>query len=115
MARHVTAADLDQRITIQQPVDTPNALGEPVTSWQPLHSNIWAQRRPLTAREQLAAGKTQTPVDAVFRIRYRAGITASMRVVHNGQPYEIVGQPIDIDSAHITLEIMATAGVRDGR
>jgi SPP1 family predicted phage head-tail adaptor len=49
-----------------------------------------------------------------FRIRYRAGVVETMRVVWNGQPHDITSV-IDVDSGKHTLELMCLKGVRDGR
>jgi SPP1 family predicted phage head-tail adaptor len=115
MAKHVTAADLTRQITIEHRIDAANSRGEPVPTWSALHTGVWAQKQPIRGREYFAAGQMQTPADVRFRIRYRADITAAMRVVDGGQPFDIVGEPIDVDGARITLELMCTTGVRDGR
>lgn len=116
MAKHITASDLRHQITIEhRAADADNALGEAVPDWQPLATGVWAQKQPLRGREYFAAGQMQTPADVRYRIRYRAGITAAMRLVDDGQLFDIVGEPIDVDGAGITLELMCTSGVRDGR
>lgn len=115
MAKHITTADLTRQISIEQRADTINALGEQVPAWSALHSGVWAQKQPVRGREYFAAGQMQVPADVRFRIRYRTGITAAMRVVDGGVPFDIVGEPIDVDGARITLELMCTSGVRDGR
>lgn len=115
MARHITTAELTRRITIQQRADLANARGEPIPTWQDLHADVWAAKQPLRGREYFAAGQMQTPADVRYRLRYRAGITAQMRVVDGSEVFDIVGDPIDVDGARITLELMCTTGVRDGR
>lgn len=107
--------DLNQQIDIQHRADTVNGLGEAVPTWQALHAGVWAQHQPLRGRELLAANQLHAPVEARFRIRFRPGITPAMRVLHKGVAYDIVGQPVDVDGAGRTLEIMCTAGARDGR
>lgn len=111
---HVTAGRLRWRISLQQRSDTINARGEAVPTWTTVAS-MFAEMQPLRGREFLAAGQMQAPVDVRFRVRYRPGITAVQRVLCDGVPYEIVGQPIDVDGVHRTIEIMCTSGVRDGR
>lgn len=115
MAKQVTTADLTRQIIIQHRADVANSHGEPVPTWSALHTGVWAQKQPIRGREYFAAGQMQTPADVRFRIRYQVGITAAMRVVDAGQPFDIVGEPIDVDGARITLELMCTTGVRDGR
>lgn len=115
MGKHITTAELTRQVDIEQRTDTVNALGETIPTWSVLHAGLWAQKQPVRGREYFAAGQMQVPADVRYRIRYRAGITAAMRIVDAGQPFDIVGEPIDVDGARITLELMCTSGVRDGR
>jgi SPP1 family predicted phage head-tail adaptor len=115
MAKHVRTADLTRQVDIEQRTDTVNGLGEGVPTWTVAHSGVWAQMQPVRGREFFAAGQMQTPADVRWRIRWRAGVTANMRIIASGLPYEIVGEPIDVDGARQTLELMCTTGIRDGR
>jgi len=117
MAKQLIPSDFNAQVTILQRVDTNNARGEPVAAWVAVAglSGIWAKRMPLRARELVAAGQLHAPVDERYQVRYRAGITGAMRLQHGAVVYDIVGEPVDVDNAHITLEINCTAGARDGR
>jgi len=112
---HVTTGELTRRISIQQRVDVDNGRGEPIPTWQDLYTGVWAGKAPLRGREYFAAGQMQTPADVRYRLRFLPGITAAMRVVDGGQAFDIVGEPIDVNGMGITLELMCTSGVRDGR
>ena len=48
------------------------------------------------------------------RIRYRAGVTAAMRVLWRGVPHAIVADPVDVNGGRHTLELLCSAGIRDG-
>lgn len=115
MARQTQAAARRTQISIQHRVDTVNSRGEVIPAWADLHTGIWAAREPLRGRDYFAAGQMQTPADVRFTARWRPGITPLMRVMHAGQPYDIVGEPIDVDGRRVTIELMCVAGVRDGR
>jgi SPP1 family predicted phage head-tail adaptor len=109
----IAAADLSQRITLQQRSVGQDSLGQEATTWVDL-ATVWARAEPLRGREYFAAGQVQTPVDARFTIRHRAGVTPAMRLLHGAQAYDIISV-IDVDSAGHTLELMCVTGVGDGR
>jgi SPP1 family predicted phage head-tail adaptor len=71
--------ELRHRITIEAPTDTQNEYGEPVQGWQPI-ATVWAAKQDLAGREFVAAQQTQAEVTTRFRLRYRDGITAKMRI-----------------------------------
>lgn len=110
----ISAGRMDRRIIIQQRTDTEDARGELVPTWA-TWATVWAQKQPLRGREFFSAGQMQTPADVRYRIRWRAGVLPTMRVLDGGVPHDIVGDPIDVDGAGVVLELMCTTGVRDGR
>lgn len=112
--RIYSAGQLNQRVQLQQRDGTENGLGEATGAWVNVGTPVWAQVEPLAGREFLAAGAMQQPVDTRFVIRGRPGVTASMRVVWKGQPYDI-SSALPVDGGSEWIEIMATSGVRDGR
>jgi SPP1 family predicted phage head-tail adaptor len=109
------SGSLDQRLTLQQRAAGVSVdLGEAAGAWAGV-ATVWAQAQPLRGREFFASGQMQQALDVRFRIRWRAGVLASMRVLWRGEPYEIVGEPINVDGARVVLELMCVKGVRDGR
>lgn len=109
----IAAGSLNQRVTLQQKNVTRNAIGEEVVTW-PDVATVWAEAWPLRGREFFLAQQTQYAADVRFRLRYRADVQATWRVVWNGEPYDIVSL-IDVGARRVTTEIMAVHGVRDGR
>lgn len=105
---------MDQRITLQTRSAGANSLGEASGAWADSFG-CWAKAEPLRGREFFAAAQLQSTIDVRFRVRYRTDITASMRVVWRGEPYDIVGEPINVDAANDELQLMCTKGIRDGR
>lgn len=109
----IPAASLNQRVSIQQKGVTRSPSGAEIVTWQPV-AEVWAAVHPIRGREFFAAQQTQSAVDVRVVIRYRAGIAREMRVMHNGQPLDIVSV-INPESRNETLELMCVSGVRNGR
>lgn len=108
------AGQLNQWVTVQAPSSSVDALGQRVETWADVFED-WAQAQPLRGREFFAAGAMQSEATVRFRLRWRAGVAANMRVVWRGVAHAIVGEPIDVDGRQRWLEIMAAAGIRDGQ
>ena len=107
------------RIRIEEKSVTRNAIGEEVVTWADVIADtadnaLWAEVWPLKGREFFAAQQTQYAADVRFRLRYRAGLTQDMRVVWNGDAYDILSI-VDVGAAHHTTEILAVHGVRNGK
>ena len=97
---------LNQRIALRQRSTAVSSdLGEPAGAWTTV-ATVWAQAQPLRGREFFASGQMQQTLDVRFRIRWRAGVGSEMRVQWRGDDYEIVGEPIGVDGARVTLELM---------
>lgn len=107
----------DQIITIQAPSSTKDELGQRVETWAAISggSDLWASAQPLRGREFFAAGAEQSETTVRFVIDYMAGVTGRMRVLWNGVPHAIVGEPINVNGGNHTLELMCAAGVKDAR
>jgi len=113
MTLAINAGDLRERITLQSPPTGRDSLGQRSGAWVD-ESTVWAAAWPLSSRELLAAGQIQSEVTVRFRIRYRAGVLPSWRVLWRGVPHAIVGDPIDVHGRQVVLDLMCTAGIRDG-
>ena len=98
------AGKLDQRVTLEQLVAIGDSWGGIVEAWAPLMS-VWAAVEPLVGREYLAAQAAQSEVTARVTMRYRPGITAQDRVIHEGTIYNIVSV-IDVRSQGRELVLM---------
>lgn len=112
--RQVQASALRHQVLIQREQTSTNALGEPVQGAWVTVASVLADPQPLRGREYFAAGQMQAPHDVRFRIRHRAGITPTMRVMWQDEPHAI-DAVIDVEGAGLTLELMCTKGLRDGR
>lgn len=82
------AGRLDRRILIQRPVPVRNDTGEQLTGWADVAS-VWASFNRKSGTEEQRAEQRSNRQDVEFEIRYRAGITPTMSVIHDGERYEI--------------------------
>lgn len=76
------------RVTIQSPTKSQDASGSVVSSWGTFLT-AWAAIEPISGREFFSAAQVQSNVNTLIRIRYRDGVTPTMRVVHGADIYDI--------------------------
>ena len=74
------AGRLNRRVTIERPVLTQSGDGTTTTTWVPVAENIHAGIHPLSVRDFIAANARQSKITVRILIRYRAGLTADMRI-----------------------------------
>lgn len=99
---------LRHRIAIQylvagSPPQKPS--GDPDEEWTDFLSDIAASIEPLKGAELFRAQGHHAEVDTRIVIRYRAGISAEMRVIHEARTFEILAV-IDREMLHRELELM---------
>lgn len=109
----INAGSLRHRITLQSPPTARDSLGQRSGDWVD-EATVWADARPLSSRELLAAGQINSEISVRFRIRYRAGVLPTWRVLWRDVPHAIVGNPIDVNGERVALDLLCTAGIRDG-
>ena len=83
---------LDRRILIQNRSVVRDTSGGEVVTWVDF-ATVWATVRRTGAREQYLSGsnREQASQNAVFRIRFRDDLDATMRIVHEGSNFDILG------------------------
>ena len=89
------AGRLNRRCTLQAPGTTQDELGQPIPGWTDV-ATFWADILMTSGLESIKAGAPVSVVQASIRVRYRAGITAGMRVVHNLQAFNITAVLPDV-------------------
>jgi SPP1 family predicted phage head-tail adaptor len=100
------------RITIQSPPTGQDSFGDPQTDWTTF-ATIRAEKSDVDGREFFAAQAAQNPVQTQFKIRYRAGILAKMRVVE-GAAYYNIEAVLDRKGSKRELFLMCSTGVTNG-
>lgn len=82
------AARLRSRVTVQQRGTGSDAWGKPSDTWTDV-CTIWADARHVSGQEAAKAGSEVSRARASVRIRWRTDITAAMRILLAGVPYDI--------------------------
>ncbi len=89
------AGRLNRRVTLQSPSQSVDEIGQPIPGWTDV-ATLWGDIRMKSGLEAIKAGAPVSVVQASIRVRYRAGITAGMRIVHNLQAFNIVAVMPDV-------------------
>jgi SPP1 family predicted phage head-tail adaptor len=106
------AGTLRRRITIQSLGTASGGFGHPVRAWTDLVST-WGDIEPLSGRELEVARAVQAEVTHQVTIRYRTGLTDTMRVVYQGRYFNI-NSILDVGMRHEQLQMLCTEGLDDG-
>lgn len=108
------AGQLRQRVLLQRKsYEQDQKSGAMVETWQDV-ANVWASVEPLSVREFIASQAMQAEITARAVIRYRADIDASMRLIHRGKIYNIIGILADKNSGLEYQTLTLSEGVNDG-
>lgn len=84
----IASGQLNSRITIERRSAARDGIGQPVVGWASF-AVVWASIKHPSGLQAIKASADVSTVHASIRIRYRAGIDASMRVVHGADIYDI--------------------------
>lgn len=79
---------LNRRIAIQQLAAGVDLIGQPVNTWSDV-AQVWADMRFRSGLESIKGDVETSMARVSVRIRYRTGITAGMRVLHESVAYDI--------------------------
>lgn len=84
---------MDQRITLQRIVRTPDGAGGELDSWQDYRLNpcVWAKVIAKAGREGISDGRMVASFVVLFEIWNRQDIDERDRIVWNGVTYNIRG------------------------
>lgn len=83
------AGKFNRKVTVQRRSAGQDAAGQPVETWEPVASDIWANVLTQNGLETIKADRPVSQVKASIRIRWRTGIDAGMRVLLGAAVYEI--------------------------
>lgn len=85
----VRAGRLDRRIKFQAPQEGIDGLGHPAKTWGDAFE-VWAEYVPVAADERFTQLREAQAIRRVrFRIRYNAAISEDMRIVYEGNLYNV--------------------------
>lgn len=94
------------KITVQSAATTYNDFNEPINAWV-TSKTVWAQVKETGSKELYFAQKQYAESTVLFVVRRTSGITAAMRVIHEGRTFHIVGRPYSPDTDNNVLYIPA--------
>lgn len=97
--------DLRHRVTLQQPKKTPTDRGGRQQEWVDV-APLWASVVGLKAFERVETQQVQSGATQKVTVRYRQGITASMRFAWNGRYLYLRGPAVDPDGRRTWLEAL---------
>lgn len=83
----ISAADLNQRVNIEQRASSQDELGQPIESWT-LVAAVWASIKNQSGLSAIKAESDVSVVKTSIRIRHRT-VDSGMRVVHGADIYDI--------------------------
>jgi SPP1 family predicted phage head-tail adaptor len=82
------AGQLRHPVKLQAPLDTQDASGQPTIGWTDVAS-LWADIRFAKGLEAVKADAPVSVAHCSIRIRFRAGVTAGMRIAEGSTYYDI--------------------------
>ena len=87
------AGAMDQRITLQRLVRTPDGGGGQAEAWQdfPRNPRPWASVMAKSGRENMTEGRITAAFIVLFEIYNRSDVTETDRILWEGAPYNIRG------------------------
>lgn len=105
-----TAQELNRKITFQAFTITQDPVtGEITESWTD-HVSVFAKVEPLVGREYFAAAAVQAEDTTKFTMRFRGDLDTAMRIVFDGQNYNITSiQNIRSSNRETLIYARATA------
>jgi SPP1 family predicted phage head-tail adaptor len=103
MKKRDLMGQMRQRIALQAKTIT-KSEGIPLENWTTV-ATVWAAVSDISGKEYFQAGALQSEVTTRIKIRYRTGITTSMRVLYGSRVFQILSV-IDKDERHYVIELM---------
>ena len=100
----IPAGHLRHRVTLQSPTVTRDAYGAETVTWAD-QATVWAACLPLSGREYLAARAEVAETLIKVRIRWRADVSTTCRVVWEGRTY-VIEAALDTLGRHEELVLM---------
>lgn len=82
------AGELREKIIIQSSTETRTGSGAVTNTWGTF-ATLWAAVEPMTGREFFQVDQLSAERTIKFVVRYKAGITAKMRISWNSRTFDI--------------------------
>lgn len=85
----IKSGELDRLVTIQDDVGVKDEYGQTTTVWQDVHTDIPCGITFIKGHEQFESTQEVANLTTDFKIRFIEGITPRMRLVFEGEIYDI--------------------------
>jgi SPP1 family predicted phage head-tail adaptor len=85
------AGRMDRRVTLRRATTAPDAFNTPIETWSDL-ATVWAEARPISDRERLAAAEVAASITHRFTIRWStsmADLSPRDRLIFDGRDHDI--------------------------
>lgn len=101
------AGKLRHPITIQRPVEARDDFGSVTPTWE-IFATTRAEILGLSGREFFAAQQVNSEITTKIKIRHRAGILPTMRVLHGSTVYQLAAPALDPTGRGEELHLLCT-------
>lgn len=106
------AGNLNRQIIVQKRTDTRQPGGGRVPTWADF-VKVWADILTPTGKQQGLSNQQLNIVTTSFRVRFRSDIDASMRIIYDGEVFDI--QAVLKDRAgRVYMDLLCTSGASEG-
>lgn len=105
------AGSLRDRITIQSKADTFDAFGQPISAWSE-YAVVWANVLFINGKEAISSQIDTASKSVSMRIRWRTDINTGMRVIFNGETYNI--KAVLPDHNRVFIDLVTDTGLNNG-
>lgn len=112
MTARVSPSALRHRVQVQARSSSQDTFGQEVQTWATVLA-VFAAIEPSLGRSQLSGEAQTSTVTHVVTIRWRAGITARMRLLYGSRVFEIESV-VDVEERHFWLELQCVEGLTQG-
>lgn len=86
--RRARIGDLDQRLSLERPVDTPDDIGGVTRAWAAV-DEVWARVTPVSGREDFNGEGEESVITHRVLIRWRPDVTGAMRLRFGSRVFAI--------------------------
>lgn len=79
---------MDKRITLQEPVKTPDGRGGYTTAW-PDRATVWAEFRKPNVSTEIVAGAVSSDMTREISIRFRTDVKKGWQVIYGTRKFAV--------------------------
>jgi len=111
----LAAGSLNRQVSLQVSANVHDGAGQPIKVWSTI-AQVWANVKSQTGMGVVTGEQNGVATSVTrysFRIRYRQGIDAGMRVLMGGVPYDITSVQMD-EAGREWTDLVCNRGANNG-